>query len=241
MHHTAAELSSTFEGHVLPGAMFLVWAFYWIGQALRRSGPVGASRALEEGIFLPVAKVVLPLVGVWVEIPGQGWYPDDVIMSWQHVTMYGVFTLSGLADLLARRGLLSGTATFLTFAGAHANAGFLFWGHSAAHGGVEGLVHKLLASVFFAVALAAVLEVSRPSEAARWMRIGAQLVLGSWFILGGWILYRSGWDLVAPFREGWTSMSFSWLVAGVSVVTVALRVASAARGARARPVGDAPR
>lgn len=235
MHHAAAELSSTFEGHVLPGAMFLVWALYWIGQSFRRGAEAGAGRALEEGTFLPVAKIVLPLVGVWVEIPGQGWYPDDVIMSWQHVTMYGVFSLSGIADLLARRGLLSGTATYVTFAAAHANAGFLFWGHSAAHGGVEGVVHKLLASVFFAVALSAVFEMSRPSEGARWMRIGAQLVLGSWFIVGGWILYRSGWDLAAPFREGWTSVSFSWLVATMAVVTVAVRLVSAGRRPPALP------
>jgi hypothetical protein len=237
MHHTAAELSSTFEGHVLPGAMFLVWALYWIGQAFRRGAEVGAGRAVEEGLFLPVAKVVLPLAGVWVEIPGQGWYPDDVIMSWQHVTMYAAFSLSGVVDLLARRGLLSNASTYVAFAAAQANAGFLFWGHSAAHGGVEGLVHTLLASVFFAVALSAVLELARPSAGVRWMRFGAQLVLGSWFILGGWILYRSGWDLAAPFREGWTSLTFSWLVAGMSVATVAARVLSGAWSSRAPEVG----
>jgi hypothetical protein len=236
MHHTAAELSSTFEGHVLPGAMFLVWALYWIGQSFhRRSEPEGP-RALEEGLFLPVAKIVLPLVGVWVEIPGQGWYPEDVIMSWQHVTMYGVFSLCGITDLLARRGLLSAASTYIAFAGAHANAGFLFWSHSTGHGGVEAVVHKLLASVFFAVASFAALEAARPSARARWMRIGAQLALGSWFIVGGWILYRSGWDLGAPFREGWTHMSFSWLVAGVTVLTVALRILVASRRAAAPPV-----
>jgi hypothetical protein len=56
------------------------------------------------------------------------------------------------------------------------------------------------------------------------MRIGSQIALGSWFIVAGWILYRSGWDLAAPFREGWSSMAFSWLVIGVAVLSVALRI-----------------
>lgn len=232
IHSAAAELSSTFEGHVLPGAMFLIWALYWIGQAFTRSGGGGGNRSLETGLFLPVAKIVLPLIGVWVEIPGQGWYPDDVVMSWQHVTMYSVFALTGVVDLLARRGVVSAQATYLAFAAAHANAGFLFMGHSA-HGGVEGLVHALLAWAFFVVAGLAVLEIALPAARLEWMRIGAQLVVGSWFIVGGWILYRSGWDLAAPFNEGWSSMAFSWLVAAVVVVTVGVRILAGTRTARA--------
>jgi hypothetical protein len=65
------------------------------------------------------------------------------------------------------------------------------------------------------------------------MRMGAQLVLGSWFIVGGWILYRSGWDLAAPVNEGWSSMAFSWLVVAVSVLTVGVRILAGTRTARA--------
>jgi hypothetical protein len=235
MHSAAAELSSTFEGHVLPGAMFLIWAVYWIGQAFTQSRGGGGNRSIETGLFLPVAKIVLPLIGVWVEIPGQGWYPGDVMMSWQHVTMYSAFALTGVVDLMARRGVVSARATYLAFAAAHANAGFLFMGHTA-HGGVEGLVHALLAWAFFVVAGLAVLEIALPAAGLKWMRIGAQLVVGSWFIVAGWILYRSGWDLAAPYREGWSSMAFSWLVIGVSVLTVAAGVL-AGRSTRRSEVG----
>ena len=76
------QLSSTFEGHVLPGSMFLIWAVYWIGQRWVGVGQARRAGLLETGIFLPVAKIVLPLIGVWVEIPGHGWYPGDVMMSW---------------------------------------------------------------------------------------------------------------------------------------------------------------
>jgi hypothetical protein len=232
MHAAGMELSSTFEGHVLPGSMFLLWAFIWMAEVfLRRRG--GPGRTLESGIFVPLVKVVIPLVGVWVEIPGQGWYPADVMMSWQHVTMYSVFSLSGVVDLLARRGLLSNGSTYVAFAAAHANAGFLFMGHSGHGPIVEGLVHLLLAMVFFSVAGFALAELARPAAGLHWMRMGAQLVLGSWFIVGGWILYRSGWDLAAPFNEGWSSMAFSWLVVAVSVLTVGVRILAGTRTARA--------
>lgn len=221
-HGSAAELSSTFEGHVLPGAMFLFWAVCWVAQSFQRRND-GPDRPLESGLFVPIAKIVLPLLGVWLEIPGQGWYPMDVVMSWQHVTMYAAFALTGVVDLLARQGVVSPRATYLAFAAAQTNAGFLFAGHGS-QAGVEGLVHAYLAWVFFAVATIAVVEAVRPSSLVKWLRIGSQLALGGWFIVAGWILYRSGWDLAAPFREGWSSMAFAWLLIGVSVVTVTLRV-----------------
>ena len=33
---TAADLHSTFEGHVLPGSMFILWALIWMAQRLRQ-------------------------------------------------------------------------------------------------------------------------------------------------------------------------------------------------------------
>jgi hypothetical protein len=155
------------------------------------------------------------------------------MMSWQHVTMYSVFSLSGVVDLLARRGLLTSASTYLAFAAAHVNAGFLFLGHGGHGPIVEGLVHLLLSLVFFSVAGFALAELARPAAGLQWMRMGAQLVLGSWFIVGGWILYLSGWDLAAPFNQGWSSMGFSWLVVAVSVVTVGVRILAGARASRA--------
>lgn len=229
MMHTEA-VAGTFWGHALPGSLFIVWALYWIGQAIARGGRPPAGRALESGAVLPVVKIVLTAVGVWIEIPGDGWYPQDVMMNWQHVTMYSVFGLSGVVDLLARRGLLSDQATYTAYAAAMANAGFLFWGHSS-HGGVEGIIHAVLALVFFTVAALAVVEILRPSQGTAWGRIGAQLLLGGWFIVGAWIIYRSGWNLADPVREGWTYTVFSWTAAVASVATLAALLA--ARGRRA--------
>jgi len=223
MAMTAADLHSTFEGHVLPGAMFILWALLWIGQNFRAGAFAAPDRALESSLVIPVLKVILPLIGVWVEIPGEGWGPTTTLMSLQHVTMYSAFALTGAVDLLAYKGLLSRPATFVAYAAAMTNAGWLFWGH-AIHEGVDGTVHRILASAFFLVAALALVEVFRPTAGLAWLRIGAQLVLGSWFILGAWILYLSGWDLSASYNVGRSSMYFSWMVMGIASAVIAARI-----------------
>ena len=220
---TAADLHSTFEGHVLPGSMFILWALIWIGQSFRAGALDSPSRALETSLYIPVLKVVLPLIGVWVEIPGEGWGPTTTLMSLQHVTMYSAFALTGVVDLLAHRGLISRAATFVGYSAAMTNAGWLFWGH-AIHEGVDGTVHRILAMAFFVVAALAVIEVFRPSVGLAWLRFGSQLILGGWFILGAWILYLSGWDLSASYNVGRTSMYFSWMVMGIASAVMAARI-----------------
>lgn len=221
-------VSGTFWGHALPGSLLLAWAAYWIGLSALRRGSPDASRTLEPSALLPAVKIGLAAVGVWIEIPGQGWYPMDVMMNWQHVTMYSVFGLTGVVDLLARAGRISPQSTFVAYAAAMANAGFLFWGHSS-HGGVEGTIHMILALVFFSVAAVAIAEAVRPSGGLRWGRIGAQVLLGTWFIVGAWIIYRSGWDLDDPVRQGWTYTVFSWTAVAAAAVTLASRFLAGAR------------
>ncbi|MGE0158974.1 MAG: hypothetical protein AB7T31_06135 [Gemmatimonadales bacterium] len=227
----ATDLHSTFEGHVLPGSMFILWALIWIAQRLAR-GDQAARASLEWSAVLPVLKIVLPLIGVWVEIPGERWGPTATLMSLQHVTMYSAFALTGVVDLLAYKKLLPAASTYVAFAVAQTNAGFLFWSH-AIHGGVDGVVHRILAGAFFVVGVVAVLEARRASVALGWLRIGAQLVLGGWFILGAWVLYLSGWELDNPVNEGRSSMIFSWLVMLASVVVVSAWVVSVRRSAPA--------
>jgi hypothetical protein len=217
---TAADLHSTFEGHVLPGSMFILWALMWMGQRMIQGDDIARARSLESTLYIPILKVVLPLIGVWVEIPGENWGPTTTLMSLQHVTMYSAFVLTGVVDLLAYKKLLPSASTYIAFAMAQTTAGYLFWSH-AIHGGVDTRVHRILASAFFVVAAIAVSEAVRPSVGRGWIRIGAQLVMGGWFILGGWVLYLSGWELDNPVNEGRSSMIFCWLVMLVSVMVIA--------------------
>lgn len=219
----AVDVTGTLAGHVLPGSMFVVWAVYWIVERFVGEGSGGADHPLEAGLFVPFAKILIPFGGIWVEIPGQGWYPADVMMNWQHVTMYAAFSLSGVVDLLVRRGLLSSRASYVALAAAASNAGLLFWGHGR-HGGVPGVVHSLLVLHFASVAGLAAAEAVKPGEALAWARKGALLALGTWFIIIGWMLYRSGWDLADPVREGWAYLAFSWNGLAVSVLVVCARL-----------------
>jgi len=224
----AGVLAGTFGGHALPGGMLILWALYWAVQ--EKVGPTNGAtrRSLESNPYVPAGKVVLAVLGALIEIPGEGWYPQDVMMNWEHVTMYAAFGLTGVVDLLAHRRLVSPESTFVAYSAAMANAGFLFWAHSS-HGGVEGLTHGLLALVFFAAALVAMVEVLRPSAGLRWGRIGTQLALGGWFIVGAWLLYRSGWDLADPVREGWTYMVFSWTAMGAATLGLGARLVAGTR------------
>lgn len=244
LHAGAVEVTGTLAGHLLPGSLFIVWALVSMVEAVLRRDPSRADRPLESGLAMPVLKVVLPVVGMWAEIPGQGWPPgrgwpaDAILMNWQHVTMYGVFALSGVVDLLARRGALSARSTLAAYAAAHANAGFLFWAHGS-HGGVPGVVHSLLVLAFAGAAGTALIELARPSRGAAWARRGGLLAVGSWFVVVGWILYLSAWDLGDPVREGWSYTMFSWTMAATAAVTIALRMAAgrSSRGGVPAPAG----
>jgi hypothetical protein len=224
-HMATVEVTGTLTGHLLPGTLFVLWALVWMGQAVigRETSP--SDVPLETGLVVPVLKVILALVGVWAEIPGQGWPPgrgwppDAILTNWQHVTMYGVFGLTGVVDLLSARGALPYRVTHAAYAAAHANAGFLFLGHGS-HGGVPGVVHSLLVLAFAGAALTALLEIARPSPGVSWARRGALLAVGSWFIAAGWILYLSGWDPADAVREGWSYMVFSWTMVVAGAVTI---------------------
>jgi hypothetical protein len=230
---TAADLDGTLAGHVLPGSLFIVWAAIWLAERVRGNT---ARDTLEANAVLPILKIVVPLIGAWIEIPGARWGPAATLMNLEHVAMYSGFALTGVVDLLAYKTLLPAASTFVAFAVAQANAGFLFWGH-ATHGGVDGAVHRLLAGAFFVVAALAVMEARRPSIGLGWLRIGAQLQLGGWFILGAWVLYVSGWELNNPINEGRSSLIFSWWAMGVWTVVVAAWVFSARRTGIARETG----
>lgn len=225
--HGTLHTGGTFAGHVVPGTMLVLWALVWTAEALAR-GRVEPRPTLERSRLLPVLKVALPLVGVWIEIPGQGWDPPDVMANWQHVTMYGAFALSGIVDLLAAPGLLAPGATYLAYAAAHANAAFLFWSHGEG-ALVADAVHRLLVLAFALASASALVEAVRPGSATRWLRTAALFLVGAWFFVAAWILYRSGWDLADPVREGWAYLAFSWTAAATATLVLAARLAAGRR------------
>ena len=221
--------SGNFAGHVLPGVMLCIWASLWVVELWRARGRRPHDAPLERLPFVVGLKLILPLIGVGAEWPGATWFEMDRVMSFQHVSMYGFFALSGLVDLLHRRGALPRGATYGAFAGAAINAGALFLAHGVS-GGVEGTVHFLIAMSFIAAGLFALGEWLRPDLELHWVRIGAVLTVGSWFIAGAWILFRSGWDLLDATARMRSGLSFSANVLAVALLLVLVRVVCAEPG-----------
>lgn len=216
------EVMGTFLGHLLLGLFLAGWALIWLAEEL-----FGSSRPseapLERGPILPALKVTLPLIVAWFELPNSGWPPAHALLGWQHITMYVAFALTGVVDFLVRGGRLPWHAGHVAYAAALLNAGILFLGHGA-HGGVPGVAHTLLAILFVAAAGLAVMERARHGVGLEWYRFVSLLALGAWLMTISWVLYRSGWDMADPVREGWTYLLFSWNAIVVAVVLTGARM-----------------
>lgn len=228
-HDMMAGPSGTFIGHLIPGIIFTIWGLWWLWELAGSGRPRVPGEPVERSLFPPGLKILAFLVALPLEMPNAGWEPMDWVMGWHHITGYLGFALSGLVDLAARRGLLSYRATYFALAAAAFNGALLFFGHGNAPG-VEGSAHNLLMSLFFAVAIFSVLEISAPSWHFEWFRVGSMIGLGAWLSLTAWMLFRSGWDMQDHAREGHVWLRFSWTIMIVATVTTLASIR--ARGAK---------
>jgi hypothetical protein len=219
------ELTGSFKGHALPGVMFLIWALWWTGELVRKRGKVGEPGGpLEVGLAAPWGKVLVPLFGIWAEVLRNGLrWTDGRIDNHEHATMYLAFALTGVVDLLARRGFVSNRLTYLAFAGAALNAGFLFSGHTHL-GGLLDTVHQLLILLFVGTAAVAVAEYAFPAWDLRWARVGMVYLLGTWLIQIAYMLYVFDYDLMDRYVLMKANLFFAWHTMAVAVVLLALRI-----------------
>lgn len=234
MQHGAVP-SGTFIGHLLPGIAFVLWGLWWLFENVRAGAPETRTTPVERTIFPPLVKILLAPTALFLEMPNSGWEPMDAVMGWHHATGYIGFGLSGVVDLLARRGLLGPRATRIALAAASFNAAVLFFGHGNGPG-VEAVAHNLLMLTFTSVGVFALLEAAAPSWPFAWFRIGAMLSVGGWLTVTAWVLFRSGWSLDDHVREGWVYVSFSWMVMCVATAVTAVRVWVGRGGAVQRAV-----
>lgn len=222
--------SGTFIGHLAPGIVFTLWGLWWLWELVSSGQPRQPGEPVERTLFPTALKILAVLIALPLEMPNAGWRPMDWVMGWHHITGYLGFGLSGIVDLLARRGLLSARATYLALAGAAFNGAILFYGHGNAPG-VEGSAHTILMMMFFAVGIFCILETAAPSWRLEWFRIGSMIALGAWLSITSWILFRSGWDLADHVREGHVWLRYSWMLMVVAALTTAasIRVGRSAR------------
>ena len=215
--------SGTFIGHLIPGLVFTIWGVWWLWELAGSGRPREVGEPVERTLFPTSLKILAVLIAFPLEIPNAGWEPMDWVMGWHHITGYIGFGLSGVVDLLARRGLLTSRATYLALAGAAFNGAILFYGHGNSLG-VEGSAHDILMMMFFAVGIFCLLETAAPSWRLEWFRIGSMIGLGCWLTITSWLLFRSGWDLTDHVREGHVWLRFSWMIMTVAAITTAASI-----------------
>ena len=214
----------SWAGHILPAAFFLVWGAWWAVHAAARVAGAGARRAAFVPrawyplsvpgagpgswlrLFEPVLKVVLPGVGMFVELyfhPPRPVFnalhnPDGTFSArnlsfWQHSSMYVFFLLSGCVDLFAAR-TLPPQAGHLALAAAFLAEAFLFAFHLQGTAGVTDGLHLLLVFSVLGCAASTALEGLWASPNAALARAYFTLLQGGWFAQTAHALYgRKSW------------------------------------------------
>ena len=220
----------TYIGHVLPGIGLALIALVWVIQDLRSDSSLDSSGPIQLGALIPWFKIVVPAAIIWQEIPGRGWYPMDIVMGWQHATIHATLVLSGVVDLMHRRGRLSGLATYNAFGGAMLVGGAIFAGHGN-HDGMSTVAHLLLAALFMASGLLTLAE-GWSRRALRPVRQAAVMATGTWLATIGWIIFGSGWDEMSMISTGWVWLTFCWnaMAVGLLFTIVALRKSARTAG-----------
>ena len=215
--------TGSFQGHMLPGALFIIWAGAWI-VGLTRDRYSSDPQPLEVYSVVRVGKVFLPLVGLVGELAlDGGWMVGAGLNNFQHATIYAGFSLSGVADSLQARGRLDASATFVAFAVACAVAGVLFNTH-AAHGEMAAAMHYFLVVIFFATGAVALWEASGPRAAGGvWIRTGLMFLIGTWFVQIAYSLYVVGIDPADTSARERAYLLLAWHVLAITTGIFALR------------------
>ncbi|XP_043856045.1 transmembrane epididymal protein 1A-like [Dromiciops gliroides] len=246
---------ANFVGHLLPGLIFFCFGLYYAvlaslallrGQRLlipplppRDKRPQGWLRQLPiEGLvkvvvcipgflgafFYPLGSNRLVLID-WEDPERQFLYHN----SWQHMTMYGFFIISGLVDIVSRGWLprqqmkLEQAALALAFQG----TALLLISHTQGKDVLEVRSHLLLVLPNMLIVLVLMTELWFPDQPVLWVfKVWMLLLFGSWFAhLGSFLYYPitgRPWRADKPGDVMFLTTFFCWhltltalLIAGV--------------------------
>ncbi|KAM9763007.1 transmembrane protein 45A [Menidia menidia] len=229
----------SFKGHALPGSFFLVAGIWWTGKyslwhATRRNKSLGstrlASRASQRRLEMMESSVILffSFFGMLAEqffaggpklqlydFTEKHW---ELLMNWQHATMYLFFGLAAAVSLIIHTTEAAPLALDrLMLAIAFFNEGFLFLYHLHGRSMLDVHVHQLLLYAVFGQAGVAFLEVfHRGNIILELLRCTLTILQGSWFWEIGFVLYPPNgptWDLQDHSNMMFITMCFSWHLA----------------------------
>ncbi|CAN7943415.1 unnamed protein product, partial [Ixodes hexagonus] len=226
----------SFAGHVLPGTLlfivgtwwsFSVWRVYILSRVRRRNFICTASFRLpilpKKLCFEGLAKIACSLTGVGALIGTA--YVDGVFTpaNNQHMSMYGFYGLSGLADILTIHGapVPRGTDYGILLL-AVCVEGLLFHFHLHGRGHLDVLVHTLLVYTILAEAACLLVEMARRRSAlSAFGRAYFGVLQATWFFQIGFILY-SPLPNSQPWKENHHNMMvatavYTWHMVGALV------------------------
>lgn len=157
LHRVALLLCDPHAGHILPGAVFILWGCYWAYHACIYHVWVSPRRPYRARAWYPlplplcrlaepILKLVVPLVAVSMELYFD--HPDGYrylycpagtrhanrfalthVNNWQHAAVYPAFLLAGAVDLLSHWVALPPGSSHAVLAVAYAVMAFLMGTH----------------------------------------------------------------------------------------------------------------
>lgn len=205
----------SFQGHALPGFFFIVFAIYWTFQFYKRlfnsmrkgAAPFRATvtfraeccnRGRGRGCcanveWEGVLKVLFTTVGFLGEVITAihgGRFTH--FANGQHATMFFFFGLSGVVDILQKRGspLLPRNSDYFFGGLAFSVEALLFNFHLHGRTEMDVLVHTLLIYVLCVSIAVIIIEAWTRSAVFLFARILLVLVQGTWFWQVGFVLYN---------------------------------------------------
>ncbi|XP_059142376.1 transmembrane protein 45B-like [Physella acuta] len=201
----------SFWGHVDEGLFFIIIAVWWMLHAFREyilaeSRGVQMRPNIHYDVMikrpLPIEiifKILFPIVGFLGELLDGGVHFQDEhgnfvkLIYQQHMTIYGIFIIHGITDLMAWfRVPLFPNFNYLTAFLSFMWYGVAFYYHASMHGKepVETIVHILPIYVMFMISLAILLEIKwREGVWTMVVRSYGVLTLGTWFLHVAFMLY----------------------------------------------------
>lgn len=232
----------SFPGHALPGSFFLIFSTWWTIQITRRYVACKVKGVpFYNTITYPcfcgcitfpvegVVKLVVTSIGMVAEgissarplISGRAGRMGDYHGIWigdiQHVTMYSMFFISGVYDILANRKctLVPRGMDYLSMALAFAAEGLLFLFHTDGKPPLEVTLHILLLYAIACSCLSCIVEYKlQGSVFAGYCRAFFVFLQGTWFWQAGFILYPP-----FPWLSHWDSNNHDNLMLATAVFT----------------------
>jgi len=214
----------SWEGHILPGAIFILWGLHhMLGifrtyvNSHRSKKPEFISQPYYQFFSLPLMteswfKILLPPLAVSVELywahdayrrlvcsagtVRHGHINGDTLNNWQHTAIYPGFVAAGIIDLVSQHVALPSGTSKAFVALAFLNETILMLLHKK-HTPLDIAVHLMLGYTMLSSFIFTILEIARPrSFLISCGRVFSLFLQGTWLCAAGRILFenRPFWD-----------------------------------------------